>query len=372
MTKIVILGAGNGGCACAVDLVLKGFDVTLCSVYNPDHIKPILDLGGIEYSGKLGQGFAKVKATDNIAKTIENADIIIIVAPSSFHAKYIQILAPILIKKILTDDDNNFEATKKERIKPFILLNGNTTGGSLYVSALLRKFGIDNLPVCETDILNFACRLQSPTHIKIYHKVKRRLFGCFPSKYRKDTFDIIKNVFPELQLVDNVLQTSLSNLNSVLHPPGMILNAGWIEHTSGNFLFYSEGVTNSISQVIESVDQERLLIMRKLQLRPETLQEILVRCGFVSSVHNSIYDAIHASKTIQFIKSPENLAHRYLIEDIGYGLVPMSNIASYLDIRTTVTDSLINLACILNNHDHWNRGLTIQKLGINNMDLFQV
>lgn len=369
MTNIAIIGAGNGGCACAVDLVLKGFDVTLCSAYNPDHIKPILDLGGIQYSGILGQGFAKVNATDNITKTIENADIIIIVAPSSFHAKYIQLLAPILIKKILTDDDNNFDAMEKEPLKPFILLNGNTTGGSLYVSGLLRKFGIYNLPVCETDILNFACRLQSPTHIKIYHKVKQRLFGCFPSKYRKDTFDIIKKVFPELQLVDNVLQTSLSNLNAVLHPPAMILNAGWIEHTSGSFLFYSEGVTNSIAQVIESIDQERLMIMRKLQLRPETLQEILVRCGFISSVQASMYDAIHASKTIRFIKSPESLGHRYLIEDVGYGLVPMSNIARCLDIRTIITNSIINLACTLNNHDHWNKGLTTEKLGISNMDL---
>ena len=47
----------------------------------------------------------------------------------------------------------------------------------------------------------------------------------------------------------------------------------------------------------------------------------------------------------------------------------MVNIAGCLDIRTTIINSLINIAYILNNHDHWNKGLTIQKLGINNMDL---
>jgi opine dehydrogenase len=152
----------------------------------------------------------------------------------------------------------------------------------------------------------------------------------------------------------------------------MILNAGWIEYTSGNFLFYSEGVTNSIAQVIESIDQERLKIMRKLQLRPETLKEILIRCGFVSSIPNSIYDAICSSETIRLIKSPESLAHRYLIEDVGYGLVPMTNFAKCVGITTTITDSLINLACILNKLDHWNKGLTIQKLGINNMEIQQL
>lgn len=369
MTKIAILGAGNGGCACAIDLILNGFDVTLCSVYNPAHIKPILDLGGLEYSGKLGYGFAKVKATDNITKAIENANIILIIAPSPLHAKYIQIIAPILKKKILFDNRDNSDTIKREHVKPIILLNGNTTGGSLFVSTLLREFGIQNLPVCETDILNFACRLQSPTHIKIYHKVKQRLFGCFPSEYRKETFDKIKNVFPELKLVDNVLQTSLSNLNAVLHPPGMILNTGWIEHTFGDFLFYSQGISHSVAKVIESVDKERLMIMRKLQLKTETLEEILIRCGFVSSIPSSIYDAIRSSETIRFIKSPESIGHRYLTEDIGYGLVPMTNIARCLDIRTTITDSLINIACLLNNLDHWSKGLTIQKLGINNMDL---
>jgi opine dehydrogenase len=126
----------------------------------------------------------------------------------------------------------------------------------------------------------------------------------------------------------------------VLYPQGVIINTGWIECTSGDFLFYSEGVSDSVAKVIESVDQERLMIMRKLQLKPETLVEILIRCGFVSSVPSSIYDAIRSSETIRFIKSPEKIGHRYLTEDIGYGLLPMTNIARCLDIPTTITDSL--------------------------------
>ena len=116
------------------------------------------------------------------------------------------------------------------------------------------------------------------------------------------------------------------------------------------------------------MNRERLLIMRKLQLRPETLKEILFRYGFVSSVSTSIYDAISSIETIKSIRSPESLAHRYLIEDIGYGLVPIANIARCFDITTPTIDSLINLACILNKLDHWNEGLTVKRLGINNMN----
>ena len=148
----------------------------------------------------------------------------------------------------------------------------------------------------------------------------------------------------------------------------MILNSGWIEHTSGDFLFYSEGVTNAVAKVIESVDKERLKILQRLQLRSETIQEILNRCDFISNVHSSVYESIFSCETIGSIKSPQSLNHRYLTEDIGYGLVPMSYIAKYLNLSTPVIDSMINIACILNNVDYWKEGLNIQNLGIDKID----
>lgn len=35
------------------------------------------------------------------------------------------------------------------------------------------------------------------------------------------------------------------NINAVIHPAGVLMNAGWIEMTSGNFLFYKESITPS-------------------------------------------------------------------------------------------------------------------------------
>lgn len=356
MTKIAILGAGHGGCACAVDLTIKGFDVTLCPAYAPSHIRPVLEKGGLEYSGKLGEGFVKLKATTNLEEAAEAADILIIVTPSSIHENYARLLTPIL---------------NKRRLRQMILLNGSTTGGALFVARILKEMGVSDpqIAVCETDILNYACRLQNPTYLKIYHKVKQRLFSSFPTKYKNDAYEHIRSIFPELQLAENVLQTSLSNINAVLHPPGMILNAGWIEHTAGNFLFYSEGVTAAVARMIEYIDKERLKIIQELGLRSETFAELFYRYGFTSSVCNSIYEAINSSYTIRHIQSPDKIDHRYLLEDIGYGLVPMAYIARLLAIQTPTIDSLINIACILNNVNHWNIGLNSKKLGITQTDL---
>jgi opine dehydrogenase len=351
MSKIAILGAGHGGCACAADLKMNGFDITLCSAYSPDHIKPIIEKGGLELCGKLGEGFVRLKATTNLEEAIKEADIIVIITPSSIHENYARLLAPILIKK---------RRTKQQ----MILLNGSTTGGALFVSRILREMGVSNPIVCETDILNYACRLQNPVCIKIYHKVKHRLFSCFPSKYNNDTYKQIKDIFPELKLAENVLQTSLSNINAVLHPPGMILNAGWIEHTSGDFLFYSQGVTAAVARTIEHVDKERLEIIQKLGLKTETFSQMFYRYGFALYIFDSVHETIKSSDTIRLIQSPDKLDHRYLLEDIGYGLVPIAYIARILGIQTPTIDSLINIACILNNIDHWNAGLNLKKLGI--------
>ena len=46
-----------------------------------------------------------------------------------------------------------------------------------------------------------------------------------------------------------MIETALGNMNAVFHPPGMIMNAGWIESTNGNFLFYREGITEAIGRV---------------------------------------------------------------------------------------------------------------------------
>ena len=46
----------------------------------------------------------------------------------------------------------------------------------------------------------------------------------------------------------------------MIHPAVTLLNAGLIERTGGAFLFYEEGVTESVGRAIEAVDRERLAI----------------------------------------------------------------------------------------------------------------
>ena len=72
--------------------------------------------------------------------------------------------------------------------------------------------------------------------------------------------DLVKDTWPAVERADSVFQTTLQNGNPVIHPAVTLLNAGLLERTHGGFLFYEEGVTESVGRLIEAVDLERLAI----------------------------------------------------------------------------------------------------------------
>ena len=55
-----------------------------------------------------------------------------------------------------------------------------------------------------------------------------------------------------------------------------------------------------------------------------------------------------------------------------YGLVPMSYLAKTAALKTPTFDSIITLASIASETDYWSEGITLQKLGLNNMTLAQM
>lgn len=129
-------------------MTLAGFNVTLCSAYNPQHLRPILDKGGIEYSGFKGEGFVRLKATTGFEEAITNADLIIIITPSSVHEVYAMLLGAAFRKSQNSND------------RRIVMLDGSNTGAALFVSKILKSVGISQTLVCETDILPYECRLQ--------------------------------------------------------------------------------------------------------------------------------------------------------------------------------------------------------------------
>ena len=178
---------------------------------------------------------------------------------------------------------------------------------------------------------------------------------------------MIKPLYPEIEQASSVIETALSNLNAVFHPEGMIMNAGWIQHTDGNFLFYREGFTDAVGRVTAAVDAERMAVAKALGIPATPFIEVFYEAGLTTKAARDSGDIARAcleSEPNKTIKSPPSLNHRYIHEDVGYGLVPLAALARLADVATPIIDALIQLAGLAVGIDYARDGLTLESLGL--------
>jgi opine dehydrogenase len=180
-------------------------------------------------------------------------------------------------------------------------------------------------------------------------------------------FDLVKPLFPDIRKATSVIETALSNMNAVFHPPGMIMNAGWIQHTDGGFLFYKEGMTDAPGRVTAAVDLERIAIAKALGVPYVTFLDSFHNAGLTTREARDSGDVARACKESApnaTIKSPSSLDHRYVHEDVGYGLVPMAALGRLAGVATPTIDALVQLASLSVGIDYARNGLTLEKLGL--------
>jgi len=361
MEAVAIIGAGNGGCAAAADLVRRGYKVSLFS-RSESTLRPIRERGGVEYTGSFGDGFSPIQnITTDIRQAVEGAKVILITTPTTAHGWFAQLLAPLLTTEHI------------------VMLNPGHTGGGLHFVHSLRETGYSGeVRTCETITLTHGCRMAGPAQVRVFAVMKNLRLSAFPSKYLPDILPRIKELFPNVVPAGNVLDTGLLNLNAMEHPPGMLLNAGWIEFTKGNFRFYSEGITPAVARVIQKVDDERMEVVKTLNrraglgMKEMSFIEYFHQAGFTSlrAVQaNDMYIALQDSEPNKPVKAPDSLQHRYVDEDVGFGLVPIYAFGEMAGVNMPVTKLMIDLACVERGVDFWTEGLTRKKMGLENVDV---
>ena len=155
--------------------------------------------------------------------------------------------------------------------------------------------------------LTYVTRMEGPATVGIYSYIKQLGFSALPGKYIDELFDLVKPLFSHIRKLTSVIEAALSNMNAVFHPPGMIMNAGWIEHTNGGFLFYKEGFTPAIGRVTAAVDEERVAVAKALGVPCVTFLEFFHNAGLTTREARDSGDiarACHESAPNATIKSP--------------------------------------------------------------------
>ena len=152
----------------------------------------------------------------------------------------------------------------------------------------------------------------------------------------------------------------------MIHPAVTLLNAGLLERTDGDFLFYEEGVTEGVGRLIEAVDNERLAIAAALGVTILSEPAIGVRQGYMREENYST--AYSTAPGFLGIKAQSQLDHRYLTEDVGYSLVFLADLAARLGVPTPVIDALITITSVVLARDFRAEGVrTLKTLGLDKL-----
>ena len=234
-----------------------------------------------------------------------------------------------------------------------------------------RLSGRNDIRTCETATLTYACRMKEPTVVNIMSIMTNLPFAAFPGCNQADLLELISPLYDNLVPVSHVLESGFLDINAVEHPPQIICNAGWLEHTKGEYLFYYEGTTPSVGRVIDLVDSERMQVAEAAGIPTKPFVEIFHQMGYTSSRavrERSAYVALQESPPNRWVKGPPSLDHRYIHEDVGWGLVPWSELGRAYGVPTATMDALIVLGGVLTGQDYRSEGLTLDRLGLRDVD----
>lgn len=324
MTRVAVLGAGAGGLAAVAELGLAGVD---CTLWNRGEaaIAEIMARGGFDVAGFVGLSHVTpALATLDLAAALKGADAVLVVLPTLAHADIARRLAEV------------------GWCGP-VILNPGHTGGALEFSTVWAATGRPLPAIAEFSTLTYVARKPSPSSVNVTGRAKSVRVAALPGG--SAAVEMAKLLYPGVDVVGDVIASSLCNVNLVLHPPGAVLGAAWVEATGGDFTFYRQGMTPGVARVMQAYDGERRAVARAFGHELPGLVEEMARIGTVepADAAKPLREAISGGEANARIKAPDSFAHRYYLEDFGHGVLPFVELARVAGVPVPTAEALLQL-----------------------------
>lgn len=376
--------ASQSGHAYFADMLSRGYRVVgynRPSLHGQEAMDAIHTAGGIylerpentnheeSHFVPLGEGVV----TSDVKQLVDNADIIIISLPSTYHEGAVREMC---------------EAGLANKRTPIVLSPSRSTASPYMWRILGEKYTIICLSTCP-----YSCKAPKPGTALIKRR-KRTFIASLEGEVNHNHVNIMRELFPQAALTRIPALTTLNNIGAVFHCATYMLNIDEIERrklTGEVFSFYMDGIAArpEVGQVLENIDQVRLQIAHKLGLQTFGLKErprediwrkltnalraleeesaddidilrhirkefteFLDSCvlssqhwldityGVIRQEGESLSSAIGRTPTYQNNSVPQL---RYVTEDIPTGLVVYEALAKMLGIDCTVCTQIIDM-----------------------------
>ena len=339
--KVSIVGAGPAGFALTADLESHGTSVLVYS--HPAHLrhaKNVADKGCLRASGVI-EGSVNPRVTLDMSEVVEFSRIIILTVPSTGQETVLQELKRLDLRQ-----------------HTIIAIPGN-------LFSLIAEAELETEHVLEANLSPYSCRM-SGRELAVLGKKSLFSIAALHNDPSPELNHKIQSIFPmELKWGINVLEVCLSNINGVFHPLMMLMNAGRIESTAGDFLLYRDGLTHSVANAILALDKVRIEIGAAFGFRLKSVIEVSNEC--YGQDFTNLVDLAQKSGPHNQLKAPSDIENRNLSEDVPNLLVCWHDLAEKLGIDASPVKAVIVLAEMATGIDYMESGRNLRKLHLENV-----
>lgn len=343
--KVAILGAGGVGLGLAALLSSRDVPVSIWAP-TPAGIQSLIGGGPIVSSGVLSGEFPS-RGTLDIGEAVTGASIIIIAVPGYGHRGVIDLLVPHL------------------REDQVVVISSHMSLSALYLSQQIARRRI----ACRI----FAWATTATTGQRLGNgkvritTVRNRIVA---GSIKADEYDALAQVLggPLGEIftpAPDVMAVTLTNVNPGTHLAVALCNLTRMEHGERWGTYY--GISGAVGRLVETLDRERIALASAFGFSVHTVQEHLQESFGLPLGSVAEMAAEQHIRRRGESRGPSVLEHRYVTEDVPYGIVPLVKLGKIAGVEMPQHEAGLAVISALYGRDFTSENNVLPPLDIDGM-----
>jgi opine dehydrogenase len=351
---VVVLGGTATGFALAAQLALAGREVVLCDASpRKARIAAIKETRRITLLQDGAAATATLAAvTDDPFAAFAAGDVLLAPVPASEQPEFGRLLLPLV-----------------EPRHVMVLMPGGLASLDFAHWLLARGRWIDNFATfAETDLAPIVCRKDGDDAVRVFGSASRLGLGVFPASRTAATLSLLgpllEPLVGEIVACDHAAAAGLGAVGALLRTITVLMNAGRIERTRGDFLLYDDGFTPAVASAVEAVDAERRAVCAALGCESRPIAQILSSAGY--GPEGDLWTTVHGSRAFSQVTAPRSLRGGWS-SDVSHVLRTWAELGERLEVPVPGLRAVIRLADAATGQDSWGAGRSLDDLGVARM-----
>ncbi|HLS56983.1 MAG TPA: NAD/NADP octopine/nopaline dehydrogenase family protein [Zeimonas sp.] len=344
--RIAVLGGGHGCYAAAADLSEQGHEVRLWR-RDAALLAPVAATRSIvlrDFRGTRAVPLAVASA--DIAAAVRGAELVIVPTPAFSQLDIARAMAPHLADGQV------------------VFLPPGTFGSYVMARALREAGNRADVAFAETGTLPYLARKHGPAEVAITTRATRLPTGVFPARASERARAVIARAYPSIEPVEDALSGALMNAGPIIHPPLIVMNAAPLEHFE-RWDIHNEGTQPSVRRVTDALDAERVAVREALGYAAPHFplaDHYTTDRWMYGNAHDKLVDSGDWREHIDL------RAHRYMREDVAYGLAFLVSVADWAGVPCPVARGLLAIGGAIVGEDLSRGPRTLASLGLSRLD----